>query len=98
LNNDANLQRYLQIINLLKARSLLDGIGEQSHHLETTSLTQITANLNALAATGLPIYISELDIDLADDTQHLNRMKQIVPLFYEHASVKGITFWGYVRG
>ena len=61
-------------------------------------MTQLQTNLNTLAATNLPIYISELDFDLGDNTQHLNRMKQVVPLFYEHPSVKGITFWGYVRG
>jgi endo-1,4-beta-xylanase len=98
LNNDGNLAKYIQIINLLKARSLIDGIGEQAHHFEYTSMTQLQTNLNTLAATNLPIYISELDFDLGDNTQHLNRMKQVVPLFYEHPSVKGITFWGYIRG
>jgi hypothetical protein len=55
-------------------------------------------SLNSLGATNLPIYISELDLDLSDNTQHLNRMQEIFPLFYEHASVKGITLWGYIKG
>lgn len=58
----------------------------------------ISTNLNALQATGLPIYISELDLNFADDTQQLNRFKSLVPLLYEHPAVKGVTFWGYVRG
>jgi endo-1,4-beta-xylanase len=33
LNNAANTNSYLIIINLLKARNLVDGIGVQSHHL-----------------------------------------------------------------
>ena len=61
-------------------------------------MVQLANNLNSLASKSLPIYISELDLNIADDTQQLNRMKQLVPLFYEHASVKGITFWGYVKG
>lgn len=98
LNNDTNLAKYIQIINILKAKNLIDGIGEQGHHFETTTVTQLMNNLNTLAATSLPIYISELDFNLSDNTQHLNRMKQIVPMFYEHSSVKGITLWGYVKG
>jgi len=42
-----------------------------------------------LEALGLPIYISEYDVDLSDDNQ------QQFPLFLNNSAVKGITLWGY---
>ena len=79
INSDSATTQYLTIINLLKDRGLIDGIGEQAHFYESTSLTTLQNNLNRLAATGLPIYISELDINLADDTAQLNRYQALVP-------------------
>jgi endo-1,4-beta-xylanase len=98
LTDNANTQTFIQIVNLLKARNLIDGIAEQGHRLESASIPQISSNLNALAAIERPIYISELDLDFLDEAQQLAKMKQIFPLFYENIWVKGVTFWGYVRG
>ena len=59
------------------------------------------ANLDRLAATGLPIQITELDIDgLASgatpgDVVQLNNFRRIVPVFWEHPAVQGITVWGW---
>jgi hypothetical protein len=92
-------QNYLMVINLLKDRGLIDGIGEQGHFYERAPDTAtLTANLNALAATGLPLYISELDLNFADDAQQANRMSQIFPLFWSNPSVVGVTHWGYLEG
>ena len=54
------------IINLLKERGLIDAIGDQAHAFSTTEAAPMPNhqhNLDRLAATGLPIYITELDID-----------------------------------
>lgn len=67
LTNDANTPSYIQLINLLKARNLIDGIGEQGHKLDLGSVSQISNNLNALATIQRPIYITELDFDYFDD-------------------------------
>jgi endo-1,4-beta-xylanase len=98
INSDSATTQYLTIINLLKDRGLIDGIGEQAHFFETTSITTIQNNLNRLAATGLPIYISELDINLANDTAQSNRYQTLFPVFWTNPAVRGITFWGYKQG
>jgi endo-1,4-beta-xylanase len=98
INNDSATTQYLTIINLLNARGLIDGIGEQAHFYESTSLTTLQNNLNRLAATGLPIYITELDVNIANDTNQSNRYQQLFPLFWTNPSVRGITFWGYKQG
>jgi len=102
INDTQATNNYLVIINLLKERNLIDGIGVQGHlfELENTDTTTIKRNLDALAATGLPIYITELDIQpgnqLSDATQ-LAEMQRIFPLLWRHPGIKGITFWGYIQ-
>ena len=100
INSTTETQKYIKIIKLLQAENLIDGIGEQAHAFTTagTSATTLKANLDALGATGLPIYLTEVDIDGATDLIQLNEMKRVFPVFWEHPSVKGITFWGFRVG
>jgi len=105
LNNDSNTTAYLEIINLLKMRNLIDGIGVQAHRFELTNppVNQLKSNLDRLAATGLPIYLSEVDLGNknnegdANDAEQLELYQTIIPILWEHQSVAGITFWGYVE-
>ena len=62
---------------------------------EKVSDGEIRSTLDRLATTGLPIYISELDINFSNDDAQLNRFKTLFPLLWHHPAVKGITFWGY---
>ncbi len=98
LTNYTSIDTYIKVINILKARNLIDGIGCQSHGLESASAADVKAKLDRLAATGVPIYISELDINIADDTTQKNKMQELFPVLYEHSAVKGITLWGYIQG
>jgi len=97
ISNNGATTSYLTIINLLKDRNLIDGIGEQGHFLETTSLATMTGNLDRLADTGLPIYISEFDLNFADDNQQSARYQEVFPLLWAHPGVRGITLWGYIQ-
>ena len=59
------------------------------------------ANLDRLAATGVPIQITELDLDGFDvngvpgDEMQLAYYRRVVPTFWEHPLVEGITLWGW---
>ncbi len=77
---------------------VVDALGMQAHGLADRPLAETTSKLNQIAALGLPIYISEYDIEKTNDQEQLQVMQQQFPLFYNHASVKGITLWGYVVG
>lgn len=90
--------KYVTIINHLKSRGLIDGIGIQCHYFNMDNVSVSTMNtvLNKLAATGLPIYVSELDITGDDNTQ-LARYQQKFPVLWNHPSVKGVTLWGYIQ-
>jgi endo-1,4-beta-xylanase len=98
INNNNATTSYLTIINLLKERNLIDGIGEQGHFLETTPLATITSNLNRLAETGLPIYITEYDVHIENDTEQRAKYQEQMQLFWNHEAVRGITLWGYRQG
>ncbi|RDV14698.1 T9SS C-terminal target domain-containing protein [Pontibacter diazotrophicus] len=99
-NSLQNAQRYLNIINLLQAENLIDAIGIQGHAFSTRSVSVelLTQILDNYAATGLPIYITELDIDGRTDAVQLAEYQRIFPVFWEHPAVKGITLWGYRPG
>ncbi|HAX95974.1 MAG TPA: hypothetical protein DCY35_05555 [Prolixibacteraceae bacterium] len=106
INDNNATSSYLQIINLLKDRGLIDGIGVQGHRfeLENASVTTLKYNLDRLAATGLPIYISEMDLGnygdsgTPDDQVQLQLFQKIFPVLWEHPEVQGITLWGYKEG
>jgi endo-1,4-beta-xylanase len=90
-----DVDQFIELVTLLKDRHLVDGIGVQLHAFEQVSDDVIRSMLDHLARTGLPIYISELDINLADDEAQLNRFKTLFPVLWQHPAVKGVTLWGY---
>jgi len=106
INDNTATTSYLQVINLLKDRGLVDGIGVQGHRfeLESADTNTMKSNLDRLAATGLPVYISELDLGnlsnygTPNDNQQLQLYMKIFPILWRHPGVKGITLWGYLEG
>jgi len=100
--NDANARnQYKTIINLLKSRNLIDGIGIQAHYFNLDNMTgsQMTTALNDYATLGLDVYISELDITGGgSDSGQLAKYQDLFPAIWNHNSVKGITLWGYIVG
>lgn len=99
VNSFTNTDRYIQIIELLKARDLIDAIGVQAHAFSTgASASTLTICLDRLAEKGLPIYATEFDINGLTDEAHLAEYQRIFPVFWEHPAVKGITLWGYRPG
>ena len=112
ITNDGNsTTRYLEIIELLKARNLIDVVGIQAHAFEfnygnlAQSAATHTANLARLKAAGLPVIVTEFDIDgidptwgLQDDAAQLERFRALFPVFWENDAVTGVTIWGYMRG
>jgi endo-1,4-beta-xylanase len=93
--------RYLAIINLLKTRGLLDGIGVQAHYFNLDNMTasQMTAALNDYAATGLDVYVSELDITGGNgESTQAAKYQELFPVIWNHPSVRGVTLWGYIAG
>lgn len=100
INDRKTTRRYLGLVHLLQREHLLDGIGLQAHAFSThgVPLRVLRANLHALAATGLPIYITELDIDGPTDAAQLAEYQRLFPLFWNDPAIRGITLWGFRPG
>jgi endo-1,4-beta-xylanase len=99
VNSTSNTDSYLGIIDLLIEEDLIDQIGVQAHAFSTTvNEIGIENKLNLLATRGLPIYVTELDIDGPNDQIQLEEYQRIFPVFWEHPAVKGVTLWGYRVG
>lgn len=97
-NTPADAKRYREIVDLLNREKLLDGIGVQAHSFATTTETPMPvhkASLDLLAASGLPIYVTELDIDGKRDAEQLVGYQRVFPVFWEHPAVAGVTLWGF---
>ena len=103
LSSTNAMQQYKRLITLLKDRGLIDGIGIQGHTFEyygsgySYPIATLKANLDSLGAIGLPIYISEFDINESNDAAQLAKYQVYFPLFWNHPAVKGITLWGYIQ-
>lgn len=74
-NTQSKMAEYVQIVELLKTYKLVDVVGIQAHSFSTRqygshdaaglagSTANLTARLGELASTGLPIMVTELEID-----------------------------------
>jgi endo-1,4-beta-xylanase len=88
------------IVNKIKAAGApIDAIGAQGHGAYNVDTATVKSYIDQLATqTGLPIYITEYDINLADDAQQENVMAEQFAMFWTDSNVKGVTLWGYVEG
>jgi endo-1,4-beta-xylanase len=103
ISDPPKAQRYVEIVNILKQENLIDGIGIQCHefNMNTVQVNTMRNVLGILAATGLPIHVSELDITGNTSISEENQFqvyRDKFPVLWEHESVIGITLWGYISG
>jgi len=100
MDNTTNTDNYLELIHLLQAEdTLIDAIGFQAHGFSHNASNEtILRNIDSLAGTGLPVYVTELDIDGLTDLQQVHGYMNLFPLFWEHPAIQGITLWGFRPG
>lgn len=83
---------------LLKANAPIDAIGCQAHDAYRIAAGTLKSNIDKVAATGLPIYITEFDIPDENDASQKATMEDKFTVFWNHPKVVGITYWGYIVG
>lgn len=97
-NNDMLTAQYLQVIQALQQENLIDAVAEQAHAFSTGGdVAPLVDRLNQLGATGLPLYLNEMDID-GPPAQQLINYQRLFPAFWENPNVHGVTLWGYRDG
>ena len=87
------------VTSAMKGGAPIDAIGAQAHGLTNASASTTQMYIDKLtSSTGLPVLISEFDLNIADDTQQKNQMQSLFTMFWNDKNVKGVTYWGYIQG
>jgi endo-1,4-beta-xylanase len=96
--NDAPRQEHLErtIRKLLDDKAPLDGIGIQGHFKEDlTAIPRLWQILDRYAQFGLPIQITEFDINTQDERLAADYTRDFLTAMFAHESVAGVFTWGF---
>ena len=100
--NNAGLNEILALVKVLRDRGLIDGFGTQAHYfnIDGISATSLQNALNNMAKSGVPIFVTELDMKgkTVSEAGQQTSYKTAFPVYWNHPAVAGITLWGYVEG
>ena len=59
------------------------------------NMFSVKDRLDILAATNLPIWITELDVKEADEYKRADILETVMRVGFSHPSVKGIILWSF---
>jgi endo-1,4-beta-xylanase len=92
--------KFIAIVKAIQtAGAPIDAVGAQGHAAYNFTASQVQTLVDDLAAqTGLPVYITEYDIPIANDAQQSQVMQSQFTMFWNDTNVNGITLWGYIEG
>ncbi|KAK7106458.1 hypothetical protein V1264_017712 [Littorina saxatilis] len=96
--NGEKTNAYLAQAKQVKAANVgLYGIGVQCHFGEEQNPDPdtIKARLDTLAAAGLPIWVTELDVIAQDENKRADFLEHALRALYGHPAVEGILLWGF---
>jgi len=90
----------IDIVKRIKAAGApINAVGAQSHGCANLSASVLQANIDKITAqTGLPVFITEYDLNIADDNRQHDVMQSQFTMFWNDPNVAGITIWGYIEG
>lgn len=94
---NAHLNSFYQNLSRLKASGApLEGIGFQCHvGGDPISPERVLSGLDRFAKLGLPIEITEFDINTQDREFQKRYMRDFMIAMFSHPSVTGFTQWGF---
>lgn len=96
----AHLERYVEhIAGLLDAGAPVGGVGCQGHFSgRTPPPLTVRMALDRLARFGLPIKITEFDVDTGDEEAQARDLEDFYRVCFAHPAVAGILQWGFWEG
>lgn len=95
-----DVDNYITLVQTLRdAGAPIDAYGNQSHDVNNISATNLKNVMKKQQdALKMPMYITELDIDIADDNKQKQQYESILPLMWEADYCAGVTIWGFIHG
>jgi endo-1,4-beta-xylanase len=93
-------QHFIDIVKVLEERGApIDAVGAQAHGLSGGNTNTMISLLTKLHDdTGLPVYITEYDINQNDDATQRDRFQQHFSFFLDTEWIGGVTVWGWIFG
>lgn len=98
IQNDVD--NYLTLVQALRdAGAPIDAYGNQAHDVNNISSTNLRNVLNRQQNTlKMPMFITELDINIQNNTQQKTQYQNVLPVMWEADYCAGVTLWGYIYG
>lgn len=94
-------QQYLNTINYLLSNSAnVGGIGMQGHFNagSLTDIDDVWSILDQFYATGVPITITEYDLDTTNETLKADYLRDFLTAVFAHPGTEGFMLWGFWEG
>ncbi|XP_046338916.2 anti-sigma-I factor RsgI6-like isoform X1 [Haliotis rufescens] len=76
----------------------LYGLGIQSHLFPPIDMSVLKYRLDQIVSTGLPIWITELDISEPLEDRKADLYEDVLRLYFSTPQIHGIMFWGFWDG
>ena len=95
-----DVDAYIELVQTLRdAGAPIDAYGNQSHDVNDISEKELKDVLKKQQdALKMPMFITELDIDIKDDAKQKAQYQKVLPAMWEAPYCAGVTLWGYVLG
>ena len=95
-----DVAEYRKLVQAIRdAGAPIDAYGNQSHDVDDISVSELKSSLKQTQdLLKMPMYITELDINVADDNKQKSQYEGLLPVMWEADYCAGVTLWGYVFG
>lgn len=87
-----------QVADLEAGGAEVDGIGAQGHFPEAPEGEVVLRRLDHLARAGRPIWITEFDCPVVDESARADALETVFRSAFSHPAVEGILLWGFWAG
>ncbi len=92
-----NIREYIDTIQTLRSKGApIHAVGIQGHiGRQPRNPVQVITDLDLFIPTGLPVQITEFDINTPDEELQADYMRDFLIAVYSHPVVTGVTLWGF---
>ena len=89
---------FEQVQAIQNAGAPIGGVGMQAHFgSNLTSINDLQKIYDRFATLGIPLEITELDIDVNDEQLQADYLRDFLTFTFSHPNISGIMMWGFVE-